>query len=355
MLKFVRHCAILMGRTFQNITIQDSMGPIIHKQDIITPVIKTPTNALPIFNLRNQEKNIFTNKNNFLKKDFPVKHDSVTKSIIDPFEVAVTNVKESKESNFCFYENHFEKMKIMDKKIDPLTVKTIIPEKIDLKKTESHYFEGKFDWIIGIIILMIMMVAILRMYYGKILSQTFKSTVNIQSARKLIAEKSSLIQKASVILSIIYFFGTSLFLFECIIFYKISIFGLTGIKLFLACFISVLLFYFIKNLLYWISGVFVASENDILETLSNYNIFYRTLGIIILPIIFSIPYVPEYVPEILIYSGLGLFGFIFILRIIRGFVISFRIKLSLFYSFLYFCVLEILPMLYLFMAYKEIV
>lgn len=287
-------------------------------------------------------------------KDFPVSHDSVTFSVVDPFIIGSEKQLQVKEYNNSFYNTHWEKIKINEnRKIDFFTVKTILPEKVAINNSDKHYFEGKFDWIIGIIVFLVLLVAILRLFYGKILNQTFKSTVNIQSARKLISEKSNLIQKASFILILIYLTGTSLFIFECFNFYKLTIFDFSGLILFSVCFICVLFFYILKALLYWITGVFIKSESEIIETLSNYNIFYRTLGIILLPIIIAIPYVPEYTPEILIYCGVALFFVSFILRIVRGFVISFKVKLSLFYSFLYFCVLEILPLLYLFKAYKE--
>lgn len=344
-----------MGVVLQNFTIQDTISPAVQHQDIITPVINNPLKITPVFNNQNVN-NVLSDKKHFVKKEFPVKHDSVTCGVIDPFEVATRNIKETKEANYCFYKNYFDKVNVIEnREMDLFTVKTITPESVFINKSKTHRFEGKYDWIMGIVVFMIMLVAILRMYYGKILSQTFKSTINIQSARKLIAEKSSLIQKASVILSVIYFFAISLFLFECINFYKLSLFDLTGIKLYSICFISVLVFYFIKNLLYWFTGVFIDSESDVVELLSNFNIYYRILGIIILPIIFSIPYVPEYIPEILIYCGFAIIISVFIMRIIRGFVISFKVKLSLFYSFLYFCMLEILPMLYLFKAYKNMV
>ena len=288
-------------------------------------------------------------------KDFPVSHDSVTFSVVDPFIIGEGKNLNNTEHTKSFY-SHWERIKIKEnRKIDFFSVKTIQPEKISVNNSDNHYFEGKSDWIIGIVVFLVLLVAILRMFYGKILNQTFKSTVNIQSARKLISEKSNLIQKASFILMLIYLFGTGLFVFECFNFYRLTVFDFSGFVLFLTCFICVLFFYLIKALLYWITGVIIRSESEINETLSNYNIFYRTLGILLLPIIIAIPYVPDSTPEILIYCGLALFLTSFILRIIRGFVISFKMKLSLFYSFLYFCVLEILPLLYLFKVYNEMI
>ena len=96
-------------------------------------------------------------------------------------------------------------------------------------------------------------------------------------------------------------------------------------------------------------------QKIIIEFLSNNNIYYRTAGVLLLPIIISIPYVPDNIAEILLYCGIAVFCSSFILRVIRGFVLSFKVKLSLFYSFLYFCVLEILPILYVLRIIKVVI
>ncbi len=287
-------------------------------------------------------------------KLFPVTHDSVTLSVIDPFLIASEKKTFNQRNSSNFYEQYWEKIKTKENwQENFFTVKTISPIANKTYPISTYYFDGKFDWIIGISFFLFLLVAILRMYYTKVLIQTFKSTVNLQSARKLISEKSSLIQKASFILTTIYLLGTGLFIFEIFHFYRISFYDLKGILMFLISVCCIVIFYFSKAFLYWFSGVIINSENEITETLSNFNIFYRTTGIVLLPFIISIPYVPDNIAVIFIYIGIAIFSISFILRLIRGFVLSFKAKLSLFYSFLYFCMLEILPMLYLFKLYKE--
>jgi hypothetical protein len=277
-----------------------------------------------------------------------VKRDSVTRSIIDPFLIANKKKSIHNESYVNFNNYHWQKIINQEAQRENYsTVKIITPQTKTVSNNKQYYFEGNSDWILAVGIILIVLIAWIRINYGKVLVQTFRSTVNQQSARKLISEKSSYLQKASMLLITLYILGSGLFLYECVNYYHIKLLDFESIYQFLICFASVLLFYFLKSLLYWISGFIIKSESEITNLLSNYNIFYRTVGILLLPIIISIPYVPDSIAGILLYCGVAVFCCSFIMRVIRGFVLSFKFKLSLFYSFLYFCVLEILPILYI--------
>jgi hypothetical protein len=282
--------------------------------------------------------------------------DSVTRSLIDPFLIANKKKSSQNENYFNFYNSYWQKIIKQEAQRENYSdVKVITPQTQIISNTKKYYFEGNSDWILAVGIILVVLIAWIRIYYGKVLAQTFRSTINLQSTRKLLAEKSSYLQKASMILITLYILGTGLFLYECINYYHIKLLNVESIYQFIICFASVLLFYLFKSLLYWISGFIVNAENEIMELLSNNNIFYRTVGILLLPIIISIPYVPDNIAEILLYCGVAVFCISFIMRVIRGFVVSFKIKLSLFYSFLYFCVLEILPILYILRIIKVVV
>ncbi len=305
-----------------------------------------------------QTENYYTNfklflpKKNLLKdKIIITKHDSVTRSIIDP-KIIATNCNNSiNESNNNFYLNHWQPIISNELKRENFITATTLRPKTELQKTK-YFFKGNYEWLLITLLLILIILTWVKISYKNAIEQTFISTINQQSARKLISEKSNLIQKASTFLSVTYVFTTSIFIFELLNYYNFNVFAINGFNLFFICLISVALFFVFKNLLYWLSGVLFYSEVHIQEFLSNGNIFYRTIGVIILPIVFGIPYVSNYVAQTLIYIGISVFALSFILRIIRGFILSFQNKLSLFYSFLYFCVLEILPFLYVYYYVK---
>lgn len=276
-----------------------------------------------------------------------IHHHSVTRPVIDPFLIATTTNSQVNKGNQLFLKTYCKPITNKEKQQENYqAVKIINPQK---EITSSkYYFERNYDWLIGVIVLLVLLVVWVKIFYGNVIVRIFKSTINQQLARKLIDEKSNLLQKANTFLTILYIIGSGLFLFELISFYHFKIFNLQGFTLFVICTVFVFLFFVIKYFLYWFTGVLVNSEKEVIEFLSNGNIFYRSVGIILLPVVFSIPYIPDKVAVILLYCGITVFALSFILRVIRGFIVSFQFKLSLYYSFLYFCAIEILPIMYIY-------
>ena len=72
------------------------------------------------------------------------------------------------------------------------------------------------------------------------------------------------------------------------------------------------------------------------------------IGIVLLPIISILPYVPDSIAPWVFYAGFFVIILLYILRIFRGLQISFKNRLSIFYLILYLCALEIMPTLILF-------
>ncbi len=72
---------------------------------------------------------------------------------------------------------------------------------------------------------------------------------------------------------------------------------------------------------------------------------FRAFGVALLPINILIPFVDDYTRIGLIVIVIILFFASFLIRIINGFLISFQIKFHFHYSILYFCTLEIFPIL----------
>ena len=275
------------------------------------------------------------------------RRDSVTKSIIDPFLIPTKNNLTVNESNQNFFNFHLLPIINSEKlRENYQTVKTLSSNKEI--KSSKYYFEGGADWLIFFIVFLVVLLVWIRIYYGKVIVRTFESAINQQSARKLIDERSNLLQKATVFLTLLYVLSSGLFIFELISFFHFKTFELKDFILFVFCTVAVFLFFIIKSFFYWFTGILVKSEKESYEFISNGNIFYKSTGIILLPLVSAIPYVPDNVAQILLYSGIAVFIASFIMRVIRGFVVSFRFKLSLFYSFLYFCALEILPVIYVY-------
>jgi len=303
-----------------------------------------------------ENKNIKLNKHfNHHKTDDVVivtRHDSTTRSVIDPTTISqnINNSISNSIINFDsiqllpIYKNEQIRGNYENAKVLMTNKKT---------KESEYYFKGNYDWLLFIFVSLAVIITWVRVSYKKSINQTLESIINIQTTRKLLSEKSNLLQKASLFLTIIYLVSTSVFIFELINYYNIKLLQYEGYKLFIACLVSFLLFFVIKIFLYWLSGILFDNNRQMSDVINNTNIFYRSLGIVTLPFIISIPYVPQPFTKYFLYTVILLFCISFITRTIRCLIISFQNKLSLYYSFLYFCILEILPLLYLYGIFKQ--
>lgn len=85
-----------------------------------------------------------------------------------------------------------------------------------------------------------------------------------------------------------------------------------------------------------------AVAQDYLNTM--FSLFYAA-GIIITPFLLLMPFVTDTFSLVLATTAFLIIGISFLFRIIKGFLISFQIKFSFHYTILYFCGMEILPLL----------
>jgi hypothetical protein len=84
------------------------------------------------------------------------------------------------------------------------------------------------------------------------------------------------------------------------------------------------------------------------EYLYNNFIFNKLLGMALLPFLVLSIYTNGTLREVFIWTALALAGTVFTMRLIRGFIFSFKKGVSIFYMFLYLCALELAPLVLLY-------
>jgi len=104
----------------------------------------------------------------------------------------------------------------------------------------------------------------------------------------------------------------------------------------------------IKGLLYRITGFVFETSFLTGEYLFNASMLSKVFAILLLPIISVIPFVNIWIVPNLIKLGVGMFIVLYIWQLFRGMKIFFQNTFSVFYMFLYFCALEILPLVILY-------
>src|SRR5690606_8004196 len=99
---------------------------------------------------------------------------------------------------------------------------------------------------------------------------------------------------------------------------------------------------------YRFTGFLFEARGEIREFLYNADNFKRVGGVILLPMVAVITFYPFHQDQIPVYAGVTVMSILYFLLVFRGFRILLTKQLSIFYLFLYFCTLEILPLVLLY-------
>ncbi len=317
-------------------------------------------------NIKNPQKTIF-NINSYLyqsslnKQTHIIKADSTV--IIDSVKTNNTalNVNENtiipSESNIITKSttlsylskdtnNHTPTKTTITNKI---SVSREIPATPIIKTTDkiNKSLSGEI-WLIGILFSVLFLFAFAKMQFNSKLKLYYRSLFSYQFFYKMYKEQNTTTQRTGFILSTIFYINMSL-----VIFYSIhELRNLTGAnnhfflfsKIFIILLFTIVLFTILNKLL---SFVFESYE-IINEYLYNIYFFNRILGLTLLPLVVIYPYLSPIIAPYILYLSLTIISLFIIFRWFRGLQISFKYRISYFYMFLYLCILEITPLLFIF-------
>jgi hypothetical protein len=200
------------------------------------------------------------------------------------------------------------------------------------------------DWMIGVIIASFLFFAWIRMIYGKYVGMAFQSAANFFAANRTYTESNAVRSRVFFLLNILFYINISLFSCQCLNFFGFNFDDYSGLKLFGACMLSFFAVYSVRTIILKFLDFVFDTESFGYYNFSIY-LYCKIYGLILLPLIAVIPFVPDFVTEKLIWAGLAAFVLMYILTLFRGFRICLRKGVSIFYLFFYLCALEILPLL----------
>jgi len=217
-----------------------------------------------------------------------------------------------------------------------------VPRKVSSPLNEYN------EWLAVLIILSVISTGVLRLTSMKYMQELFRSAFNVQAANKMYTSVNIRNSKPSFVLSAMFIFNTGIFIFEALTFYGASILGQKGITLLIFIWILLLTFGLIKSFLYRLTGFVFDTINPSEEYLFTSSLLSKAYAIVLLPLISILPFVNIWMVPNLIKLGVGIFISLYILQLIRGAGIFLQNTFSVFYMFLYFCALEILPLVILY-------
>ena len=201
---------------------------------------------------------------------------------------------------------------------------------------------GETDWMIGVIIASFVLFIRARMIYGKFIGMVMQSVMSAFTARRVYSETNAVRNRIYFILNIIFYINTSLLLCQSFEFYGFKVFDDSSFMHFLVCFGAIVVFFLLRTIV-------LKTIDFLFETkaFGEYNftiyLFNKAFGLLVLPVVTVIPFVPSFVAEKLIWAGFALLALSYLLTLFRGLRICLKNRVSIFYLFFYLCALEILP------------
>jgi hypothetical protein len=217
------------------------------------------------------------------------------------------------------------------------------------KNIESIHFQprdfqrSKYSWALIIGFISLFLLLLLKTYYQKSMAQVMNTLVNFQLSEKMLREKNIIVRRAFFILNLNYILVFSLFVllilnladFRINDDYFISYTLITG---------SVIFVLLARLILLFLTGIVFNSVSVISEYIHNIYLINKNLGIILLPLIFAALYTSANISKIIIFTGLVIVCIATLFKYIRGLQIIIKNDILKFYSFLYLCTLELLPL-----------
>lgn len=224
----------------------------------------------------------------------------------------------------------------------PSIFKTHLLEKAN-QKPIIHY--TNYDYLIaGVLFIVYLLFVLLYVKNRKRLNQVIKAFYINRFASQLAREEVSIVNRVSVILSIIFLFSMTLFVWQVIEFYGWAS-SVEDSLLFFSILASVIAIYAIKFSLIKFFGFVFKTTKEADEYALAVLLFVNSLGLFLLPIVVCIAFAQNVSIGIFINVGLGTLGLFLLTRIVRGLIIGINsIRVSKLYLFLYLCSLEILPL-----------
>jgi hypothetical protein len=109
---------------------------------------------------------------------------------------------------------------------------------------------------------------------------------------------------------------------------------------------GIMIFAFVKWVLFNLSGVLLGRYNAVMLYISNQIVYFALCFPLLIFPIFATFFAKPDIAKLLLYFALIIFALLYVIRLLRGFVLLLKSTYSFgFYLFLYLCSVEIIPLL----------
>ncbi len=202
------------------------------------------------------------------------------------------------------------------------------------------------DWFTLTLIFVIIAFAWIRVFYSKIFKQLINAFFSNSISNQVVRDENILVQRASILMSFVFYLTASLFIYQVSVFFNwdYPFLGEGFLRFLVVCLIVAFAYSFKMVLLKAIGEVFEL-DRPVASYIFNIFLINNMLGLILIPVVVAIAFVVTYSTGIAIYTGVALVIIAFIYRLVRAINIWMTLPgVSIFYLILYFCTLEIAPL-----------
>jgi hypothetical protein len=201
------------------------------------------------------------------------------------------------------------------------------------------------DWIFPVLLLVAAAFAWLRTYYYKYFIQIASAFFNNNLTNQIVRDENILVQRASVVLNLIFNLVAALFLYFVSLHYSWSLGGMgTGFNRYIFFTLLVSAAYAMKFLILKISGYLFNLSREMSTYLFNIFLVNNILGMLLIPMVALLAFSGGFRESWIFGISLFFIGAGFLYRIGRGITIGFTSPaFSPYYLFLYLCALEFAP------------
>ncbi len=284
------------------------------------------------------------NQKNFTKKSL-VKNKSILIEKIESGVDATSYIYSFSGKAIPLTDHFLNTAYFTDIKANNKKNNTSIKEKNLRQNNENKFTLGENDYLLIFIILLTGIIAFVRMNGKSYLQRTMSSMLSFSYSHRLYTERNKLfkindllllfvfhLSFAAIFVAVLNYFDLPLDLdnklFVYISFIGINYALIVGYKLFIR-----------------IIGQFISSGKAVSEYIFYVNSILIFLGILNVVFLFGILFAPEKGVNLLIYSLLIIYVIAYITRGLKIISVFLTNRFSLFYMILYFCALEIIPIL----------
>lgn len=202
------------------------------------------------------------------------------------------------------------------------------------------------NWQMVVLLFILILFAIVNVFYKKKFKQLISAFFVNRHASQAAREENIFLQRLNIILFINFIFIITLFLYQVSEFYNFKLKYYEGTLYFFWLLTIIVALYLLKMLIVKALGFIFKTEKETSEYIFNTLLFNNILGLVLLPLVFCLVFLPEINPRIFIYTGAVFSVLALIYRALRGYIIgASHSGISRLYLFLYLCTLEFLPLI----------